>query len=728
MKARVPIRSARFVAVICCASLALFATPTGRAELPEVGVNPGAPIWSGSILFSDALAADIAGSGCRFVRINFRIDGLTTWTPEHLAKYDTIVANARNHNLQILGLICYEAVHASQAEWNENYNTTGMNPFITEFANTAYMLMDRYKDDIKVFELWNEPDCWSVPPAQNPLNAGCFYIWPRIYANLLAETYTTCIAQGGSGFFSTNGISLSTAGLFAHDISGSFSTSRSYFTDVYNQTDVWNAFQSSPHNPTGRRYPWDYFGYHFYLNQGTAVSTVELTNYFNDIRTMKSFYNDSTPFLLTEFGWNTQSVSEALQAQNLTDSYNWLRAQSDVASSFWYQWNNGGYDWGLVYSIGNPKPSYFAFAAQCGTNPIGADFFGWPVSGPAPLEVAFTDQSFGTIDTYAWNFGDGGTSDQVSPTHTYTTPGTYSVSLTVTGPGGTDTETKTDYVVVGNPILHADLDADGDGDLADLALFSRCYTGGAAIIPPGCECAPSQVDVATDWESGSGLGTLSRTIDAGDVIAGQVATLESGGFYDGVPGGTQGGLADLTDGAAGTGLEAVLADYLRPSLQVRYTLDPPQDLGALYVFAENTDGRVFQHYDVSYSNNGGASYQPLVTTVTTGPFGQVNTGSIGATLTAVEGVAPGAIALGVDRLRFTFYDVSSVSPGGVFWDAWDDTEPEDTDGEPRAYVGSLIKEIDVVAAEAGNMADLDGDGVGDATDLELFADTMSGPQ
>ncbi|WP_200387652.1 PKD domain-containing protein, partial [Thiocapsa imhoffii] len=57
-------------------------------------------------------------------------------------------------------------------------------------------------------------------------------------------------------------------------------------------------------------------------------------------------------------------------------------------------------------------------------------------SGTAPLRVRFTDGSSGAISTRQWSFGDGGSSGAVNPEHTYQAPGTYSVQLTVTGPGG----------------------------------------------------------------------------------------------------------------------------------------------------------------------------------------------------------------------------------------------------------------------------------------------------
>ncbi|HLV33635.1 MAG TPA: PKD domain-containing protein, partial [Spirillospora sp.] len=90
-------------------------------------------------------------------------------------------------------------------------------------------------------------------------------------------------------------------------------------------------------------------------------------------------------------------------------------------------------------STGNT--SEFAQCVLVETGPPVADFSAAPVSGEAPLTVTFTDESTGVIDTYLWDFGDGNTSADQNPVHTFTAPGTYTVELTVTGPGGTDTAT-----------------------------------------------------------------------------------------------------------------------------------------------------------------------------------------------------------------------------------------------------------------------------------------------
>ena len=108
-------------------------------------------------------------------------------------------------------------------------------------------------------------------------------------------------------------------------------------------------------------------------------------------------------------------------------------------------------------------------------------------SGLAPLYVAFSDLSTGTINSWLWAFGNGQTSTEQNPEVNYDLPGTYTVSLTVTGPGGSDTETKTNYILVSEPDFDGDgivdsvdncpsefnpdqanFDGDGSGDLCDL--------------------------------------------------------------------------------------------------------------------------------------------------------------------------------------------------------------------------------------------------------------------
>jgi uncharacterized repeat protein (TIGR01451 family) len=81
---------------------------------------------------------------------------------------------------------------------------------------------------------------------------------------------------------------------------------------------------------------------------------------------------------------------------------------------------------------------------------VSASFTGTPTNGAAPLAVTFTDTSTGTITNRFWNFGDGATTNTTTNilVHVYSTAGTDTVTLIVSGPPGTSTNTQPNYIVV----------------------------------------------------------------------------------------------------------------------------------------------------------------------------------------------------------------------------------------------------------------------------------------
>ncbi|MGB0383675.1 MAG: FG-GAP-like repeat-containing protein [Ardenticatenaceae bacterium] len=84
--------------------------------------------------------------------------------------------------------------------------------------------------------------------------------------------------------------------------------------------------------------------------------------------------------------------------------------------------------------------------------PPTAAFTASPLSGTPPLNVQFTDQSSGDISSWTSDFGDGTISGARHPEHEYAIPGTYTVSLTVSGPGGpNDMNVKVGYITVSEP-------------------------------------------------------------------------------------------------------------------------------------------------------------------------------------------------------------------------------------------------------------------------------------
>lgn len=116
-----------------------------------------------------------------------------------------------------------------------------------------------------------------------------------------------------------------------------------------------------------------------------------------------------------------------------------------------------------------------------------AGFSAEPTEGYAPLTVQFADKSQGTVSSYAWDFSDGNTSAAQNPLHTYSDAGDYTVTLTVTGPGGSNSTTKTGYIHVSslpplpnysilptdpdNDSLFEDLNGNNRKDMGDVVLY-----------------------------------------------------------------------------------------------------------------------------------------------------------------------------------------------------------------------------------------------------------------
>jgi PKD repeat protein len=115
---------------------------------------------------------------------------------------------------------------------------------------------------------------------------------------------------------------------------------------------------------------------------------------------------------------------------------------------------------GAIVSVvdygGAGRPSRFyriSLLADLGTMPE-AQFTGSPTNGPGPLTVTFVDTSTGSISNRFWDFGDGTTTNTLaaSVSHTYIESGLRTVTLEVSGPMGTNTLSRVDYIAVGEPV------------------------------------------------------------------------------------------------------------------------------------------------------------------------------------------------------------------------------------------------------------------------------------
>lgn len=85
---------------------------------------------------------------------------------------------------------------------------------------------------------------------------------------------------------------------------------------------------------------------------------------------------------------------------------------------------------------------------------LDVDFIASPLSGDIPLVVQFTDQSPGNIVSRIWNFGDGSSSTEMNPIHTYINKGHFDVSLTVYDQLSSASLVRENYIhAIAHPLL-----------------------------------------------------------------------------------------------------------------------------------------------------------------------------------------------------------------------------------------------------------------------------------
>ncbi len=142
----------------------------------------------------------------------------------------------------------------------------------------------------------------------------------------------------------------------------------------------------------------------------------------------------------------------------------------------------------------NIKSHYVVLIDTNQVQPLSTHFGSDVTSGVLPLTVNFADSSQGYITSWLWDFGDGSTSIEQNPSHTYDTTGSYTVSLTVSGMGSSDTITKENYITVKNVIANFSADV---------------TTGKAPLSVSFTDSSLGEID-AWLWKFGDGLTSTSQ--------------------------------------------------------------------------------------------------------------------------------------------------------------------------------------------------------------------------
>ncbi len=120
--------------------------------------------------------------------------------------------------------------------------------------------------------------------------------------------------------------------------------------------------------------------------------------------------------------------------------------------------------------------------------------------GYAPFDVSFSSSTKGGLSPYSyrWNFGDGGTSQSVNPSHRFNNPGTFNVQLTVTDDQArTDSDIKT-IVVHAKPAASIDTVSPDPATVSERVSFKGSMSGGWGPMS------------MADWNFGDGSTTTGE--------------------------------------------------------------------------------------------------------------------------------------------------------------------------------------------------------------------------
>ncbi|MEE4492169.1 PQQ-dependent sugar dehydrogenase [Streptomyces sp. BE230] len=171
-------------------------------------------------------------------------------------------------------------------------------------------------------------------------------------------------------------------------------------------------------------------------------------------------------FFATEYGrkWIKPVEVKADGSPGAIDTFPWTGTQV-MDSAF----GPDGALYVLDYGTGSGNQALYRVEYLAGSNrsPV-ARAAADRTSGPTPLAVAFSaagsaDPEGGAL-SYSWDFGDGATSTEADPQHTYTTAGTFHPTLKVTDPDGL-TGTASLVVTAGNTAPTVTLTTPADGSL-----------------------------------------------------------------------------------------------------------------------------------------------------------------------------------------------------------------------------------------------------------------------
>jgi hypothetical protein len=289
-------------------------------RLFALNLKVGIDYWAGNTksYFTNRDLPFLKEAGLNFVRLEFG-----SWSESNLA---SLIPSVTENGLEVIGLLMRKDLVDDIDSW----------------GNWVYNTVSTYKDKVKVWEIWNEPN-WNTgfgSPGD-----------PVKYTEFLKRAYTkakeadpNCVVLGGS-------------------ILGTDDSGLNFLRSMYDNgaKDYMDAVAIHPYCAgVSPLYPNK-------TSTGKAFWKLESSR-----NIMIEYSDENKKIWITEMGWATQgtnSVTEELQALYLTQALNLAQSWNWVETFIVYQWmDGGGFYFGLTREKNSPpytyenfcKPSFFA--------------------------------------------------------------------------------------------------------------------------------------------------------------------------------------------------------------------------------------------------------------------------------------------------------------------------------------------------------------------------------
>jgi hypothetical protein len=250
--------------------------------------------------------------------------------------------------------------------------------------------------------------------------------------------------------------------------------------------------------------------------------------------------NDNGTYDAGERSTSSKAIGDFEFGQLAGGSYSIRVDESSLPDGYTRTSSNESYT--LTLSAGeNNSGNHFGYLIR----PV-ASFSADTLTACAPSDIHFIDSS-SNADTWLWDFGDGTTSNEQNPVHTYRKIGSYTVSLTVTNAAFQDSATQTDYIsITGYQTVY--VDSTEDYQVTNDQGVDGIDIGDTVTWKPGTSAAVSGLIYGYD-----ALSSLQDAVD--NLCPDGTIYIAEGNYQEGSTVAIDKGLSLIGDGADSTVLD-----------------------------------------------------------------------------------------------------------------------------------------------------------------------------